>query len=150
MNITPGDIFKISTKIGFGFLQFTELDSMGIEYIRVLDPISENSTITQFEIDKKERWCTGFPLRAALRKKIVEKIGNYRIPRNFKVSDLVRSKHIIGDEFLGWFIVNRKTLKRKFKTELSKKQLRLSPHGIMNDTLIIERLEENWKLSEWK
>ena len=149
MKITSGDIFKIPTGIGFGFLQFIELDSMGIEYIRVLDIISENGIITQFEIDKTERWCIGFPLRAASRKKIVERIGNFNLPPDFKPSDLVRSEHIIGDKFLGWFIVNRKTLKRKFKKKLNKKQLKLSPHGIMNDTLIIERLEGNWNLAEW-
>jgi len=35
MKLTSGDIFKIPTKIGFGFLQFIEIDSMGIEYVRV-------------------------------------------------------------------------------------------------------------------
>ena len=150
MKLTSGDIFKIPTKIGFGFLQFIEIDSMGIEYMRVLDFISKNGTISQFEIDKTERWSIGFPLRAASRKKIVERIGTFNLPSKYKPSDLVRSEHIIGEKIIGWHIINRKNLKRKLKKKLNKKDLNLSPHGIMNDTLIIERLEKNWNLAEWK
>jgi hypothetical protein len=41
-------------------------------------------------------------------------------------------------------------LKRELKKVLDEKDLKLSPHGIWNDTLIIERLEENWRLENWK
>ena len=69
MKLIPGDLFKIPTKIGFGFLQCIEIDSTGIEYISVLDFLSEKGIISQFEIDKTEKWSIGFPARAASRKK---------------------------------------------------------------------------------
>ena len=85
VQLTSGDLFKIPTKIGFGLLQFIEIDSMGIEYIRVLDFLSENGIISQFEIEKTEKWSIGFPLRAASPKKIVE-----RIARFYKTGNLSR------------------------------------------------------------
>ena len=149
MKITPGDIFKIPTKKGFGFLQFIEKSNNGLHYVRVLDHLSMDGIIIQDAVDKLERWSIEFPLSVANHRKIVEFIGSFEIPKKYKVAKLARTKHSVRGEFLGWHIVNRKTLKRKLKKKLSKKEKKLSPHGIFNDTLIIEYLENDWKLSEW-
>lgn len=148
--IQKGDVFRIQTNIGFGFLQFIELTQDKLYYIRVLDFISKEGTISQIGVDKAERWCTEFVLNIALHRKIVEKVDSFKIPRKFKVRKYARSKHIIGNEFLGWFIINRKSLKRRLKKKLSRRHIKLSPHGIMNDTYIIERLQESWTLENWK
>ncbi len=150
MRLIKGDIFKIKTKIGFGFLQYIETDDMGVEFVRILQPIKEDGEISQSEVDQKERWNIGFPLKAATRKKITEKVGSFVIPSSFINSQYARSMHNVRGEFLGWYIVHKPTLKRKLKKVLSRSDLKLSPHGIMNDTLIIQRLEENWKLENWK
>lgn len=148
--IEKGDVFKIKTKIGFGFLQYIDKTIDRTYYIRVLDYISKNDIISQEEVNKKERWCTEFILNIALRRKLVEKVGKFKIPDNFRISRFARSKHIVGENINGWSIVNRNTLKRTFKEVLSEQELTLSPHGIMNDTYIIERLEEGWTLENWK
>jgi len=150
MKLNKGDIFRIRTKSGFGFLQYVETDDMGIELVRILEPIKESGEISQSEVDQLERWNIGFPLKAATRKKITEKVGSFEIPASFVNSEYARSKHNVRGEFLGWHIVHKSSLKRELKKKLDEKDLKLSPHGIMNDTLIIERLEENWRLKNWK
>lgn len=150
MKLQEGDVFSIKTKIGYGFLQYIKTDSMGINLIRVLEPINDNGQISQPEVDIIERWNIGFPLKAALKRGIIEKIDTFIIPSSFVNSNYARSKHIIRGVFLGWHIVNKINLKRELKKNLSEKDLFLSPHGIMNDTLIIERLENNWRLENWK
>lgn len=150
MKLEKGDVFRIETKIGYGFMQYVETDDSGIEYVRILEPISETGKISQIDIDKLERWNIGFPLKAAARSQIVERVGSFLIPKSFNKTKFARSKHNIRGEFLGWHIVNRVTLKRELKKSLSDEDLTLSPHGIMNDTLIIERLEEDWRLENWK
>lgn len=150
MELNSGDIYSIKTNIGYGFLQYVETDEMGIEFIRVLEPINRYEEISQLEVNKTERWNIGFCLKATAKKKIINKIGNFDIPKSFKNPKYARREHVIGDDFLGWHIVNKTTLKTEFKKNLTKKDLKLSPHGIMNDTLIIERLENNWRLENWK
>lgn len=150
MKLETGDIFSIKTSRGFGFLQYIETDNLGIEYVRVLSPIKDVENIIQSEVDSKERWSIGFPLKAAVRKKIVSKIGSFRIPTNYRIDEYARSEHNVRGEHLGWHIVNRKSLKRELKNKLETEDLKLSPHGIFNDTLIIEYLEKDWKLEDWK
>lgn len=150
MKLSKGDIFKIKTKTGFGFLQYIETDDMGIEFVRVLEPINENGEISQSEIDHLERWNIGFPLKSAARKKIVEKVGSFEIPSSFVNSEYARSEHNIRGEFMGWHIVHKSSLKRKLKNSLNNQDLKLSPHGIMNDTRIVEQLEKNWRLENWR
>ena len=150
MKLIKGDIFRIKTAIGFGFLQYIETDDTGIEYVRVLELISKEGEISQLEVDEFERWNIGFPLKAASRKKIVEKIGTFNVPKSFIKSEYARSEHDVRGDFLGWHIIHKPTLKRELKKTLTDKEMKLSPHGIMNDTLIIERLEKNWRLENWK
>jgi hypothetical protein len=149
MKLIAGDIYRIKTKLGFAFFQYFET-SEEIEYIRVLATISEGGNITQEEIDRKERWTIGFPVKAATRKKIIERIGNFGIPENFTTPKYARTPHNIRGEHLGWHIVDRNTWNLQLKTELDEEDLEISPWGIWNDTLLIERLEGNWSLSDWK
>lgn len=130
-------------------MQYVETSDIGIEYVRIIDLISETGEITIDDINRLERWNIEFPLKAAVRKKIVSKVANFNLPIDYHISGYARSEHNIRGEFLGWFIVNRKTLQRELKKKLTKDELKLSPHGMMNDTLIIEYLENDWKLENW-
>ena len=150
MRLEKGQVFSIYTASGFGFLQYLETDNLGVEYVRILDPIKNSQEISQDEINQHQRWCCGFPLKSALSKKLIEYIGPFDLPPKYKVDDWTRSPHNIQGKHLGWHIVNRETLERKFKKTLKRKHLKLSPHGVSNDTLIKERLEKGWKLNDWK
>jgi hypothetical protein len=149
MKIQSGDVFAISTTKGFGFFQHIQKDRFGIELIRVLEVMKEVNEITQAEVDLPERYIIQFVLGAALRRKLVCRTGLYTIPSSFKIPTEAREKHIINGEFLGWFIVDRKSLQRKLKRKLNSSEIKLSPHGIPNDTLIKEWLETDWRLSNW-
>ena len=58
--------------------------------------------------------------------------------------------HNVKGQFLGWHIIDQKTLKRELKQELSAEDLKLPPHGHPNDTLLKEWLENDWRLENWK
>jgi hypothetical protein len=150
MKLEKGQVFSIKTSKGYGFLQYLETDSSGVEFVRVLEHIKESTDITQEEINEEQRWCCGFPLNTALNKKLITYVGLFQLPRKYKIEYWTRDIHNVRGNALGWHIVHRETLERKFKKKLRKNHLKLSPHGIFNDTLIRERLESNWKLSKWK
>ena len=150
MKLQEGDVFSIRTVKGVGFLQYITTFDNGVEYIRVLQPIKSAADIEQEEVDIQERFCIQFPVKAAKRKKIIEKLGTYSIPSTFRIARKARTKHSVRGEFLGWHIVDINTLQRETKQKLSDSDLALSPHGIFNDTLIVEYLETDWKLKEWK
>ena len=150
MKIQIGDVFSIKTQIGYGFLQYFDIDDLDIHQVRVLQLINENEKIEQTDVNEEERWIIGFPLKSALRKKLVNKVENYKIPKDFQNSNYRRSRHIIPNKVDGWHIINLKTSKMVFKEKLNKKELGYSPDGVFNDTLIIEYLEKDWKLKEWK
>ncbi|MCX6181755.1 MAG: hypothetical protein NT150_07500 [Bacteroidetes bacterium] len=148
--LEQGDVFCIKTKIGNAFFQYIETDNLGQDFIRILDYISvSNNQIKQEDVNRIEKWNISFTIKPALRKHIIEKIGNFEIPTNFMIPQYTRSEHNIRGNFLGWFIVNRKSLQRELKEKLSEEELKLSPSGFMNDTLIIERIEQNWTLKNW-
>ena len=150
MKLEQGKVYSINTAQGYGFIQYIETDSLGVEYVRILDPIKVSREINQEEINKPQRWCCGFPLKAAYKQKCITYVGLFRLPPDYKIEYWTRTPHNNRGEHLGWHLVHRETLERKFKKRLRKKHLNLSPHGISNDTSIRERLESNWKLSEWQ
>ena len=150
MRLKPGDTFRIKTRIGFGFLQYVETDIDGIEFVRVLKPISVKGQIDQSGTNQCERWNIGFPIKAAVRKKIIDFIGNFDIPETFSVSKYARDQHNVRGKIIGWHIINKSTSKMILKKELDDDDLKLSPYGIMDDSLIIERIESNWKLEDWR
>lgn len=150
MKLQAREVLAIKTNIGFGFIQYIKTGNLGIEIIRVLEPIKDTNEISQSEVDIPERFTFQFVVKAALRKKILINTGLFKIPDFYKIPIKARTKHIIRGEFLGWHIVDQLTLKRELKKDLSKEDLLLSPHGCPNDTLLIEYLENNWRLDEWK
>lgn len=148
-----GDIFEINTKIGFAYFQCVEESiSTESELIRILPGTYLNELDIDFNelIQKQEVYFIQFPLKYAMKKKIVRKIGNYIVPKTVVVPTSCRSKHLVRGEFLGWHIVDRKTLRMQLIKELSEEQLKLSPCGMWNDTLIIERIENGWTLDNWR
>ncbi len=150
MKIQKGEVFAIHTKIGFGFLQFIEPDKLGVKIIRVLEPIKHVNEISQEEIDLPERYTVHFVVKAALRRKLIQRAGLFKIPSTYILPVKAREMHNVRGKFLGWFIIDKKTLIRELKQELSTEDLKLSPHGHPNDTLLKEWLENNWRLENWK
>jgi len=150
MVINQGEVFAINTSLGFGFIQYVGLLDNGVELIRLLEPVKQTNELSQTEVNILERFSIQFLVRVASKKKLIKSVGLFAIPKNYSIPKNARTPHIVKGEFLGWHIVNVKTLKIELKETLSKNDLALSPYGIFNDTLIIEYLEKDWRLEYWK
>jgi hypothetical protein len=150
MKIKIGDVFAISTTKGIGCLQYAHIDDQNIEFIRVLSGLFKELPPNFDElVRKKERFVIGFPLSAAFRRRIVERIGSYTVPDWFEMPRYFRDMHKVRGEFLGWHILDKKTWHRRLVKELSPAEKELSPAGIWNDTLLKERLVADWSLDNW-
>ncbi len=151
--IKKGDIFELNTNVGLAYLQCVEESSKTeCEMMRILNGTYSDILEANIEnlIYQKELYFLEFPLKYAVKKKCVKKIGNYSVPSDLAVPRYYRTEHIIRGEFLGWHIVDRITLKRQLVKELSAEQIKLSPYGMWNDTLIAERISEGWTLDKWR
>lgn len=148
--IEIGDIYELQSENDDlkAYLQCVEIpvdDRNEIELIKVYYSLyTSTPEIKTFQ--SEDFFFIRFPLKAALRKKIVKKIGYLPLPDNFKIPRYYRTTNFTGD---AWQIIDSTTLKRTNINELSEEQKKLSPWGMMNDTLIIELLKKGWNLENW-
>lgn len=144
-----GDIFEINTGVGLAYLHYIHKDDVLGELIRIL-PRVNNDRPTSLEefIHVEESFMVFFPLSAAYRQKIVERVG-YFTANHFEKPKNMRTKHIIRGEFLGWHIIDTETWKRELVKTLTPEQKKFSPWGVWNDTLLIENLASGWTLENW-
>lgn len=147
--IDIGDIFEIGTKKGKGYFQCVKLDKIRCDTIMIFNKLYKERPLIESIIDVDDRYFVGFPLGAALNRKLVEKVGNVSLPINFQFPTQSREEHVIQGEFLGWHIIDNKTLRRELVKTLSPEQMKLSPLSIWNDTLLKEMLEKGWSLKDW-
>jgi hypothetical protein len=148
--VKPGDVFEINTKIGKCYLQYCLLNANGVELIRVLAGVykTQPSNISEI-VGAPERYVVHFPVAAAFRKKLIALIDNFPLPPGFSKPHLMRATYLSQGKFLGWHIIDTKTLQRRYVKELSVAERFLSPWGIWNDTFLKERLVEGWSLENW-
>lgn len=145
-----GDLFELATPKGKAYLQFVYKEKTISELIRVLPGIFSSRPEDLDDLVKsKEMFLIFFPLNSAYKKKIVEFVENFPLPSGFEKPKFMRSKHIVKDEFLGWHIIDTDTWHRRLVKEISIEQKMLSPWGIWNDTLLIDRLIQGWSLENW-
>ena len=145
-----GDIYEIDSPQGKAYLHYVYSDPTIGELIRVLPglyagrPDHLNTLATS-----EERYMIFFPLSAAFNKKIVECVGHYDF-KGFVKPEYMRTKHVVRGGFWGWHIIDTNTWHRQLVKHLTSEQKRLSPWGVWNDTLLIERLLHDWTLEEWE
>ncbi|MBL7997074.1 MAG: hypothetical protein JNL32_00410 [Candidatus Kapabacteria bacterium] len=148
--IKVGDLFELNTTKGKAYLHYIHTDNTTRELVRVLQGLySERPTSFDLLVASAERYIISFPLSAAKKKNIVEIVGYYPAS-NFSKPKMMRTKHIIRGEFLGWHIINTDTWHRQLVQTLTPEQKMLSPWGIWNDTLLIENIISDWSLDEWE
>lgn len=148
--IKLGDIFEINTPKGKAYLHYIHKDEkIGRELVRVLQGLySERPDSFNKIAASEERYMIFFPLSAANRKKIVERVGHYPAD-NFSMPKYMRDEHNIRGEALGWHIIDTGTWKRELVKELTPEQKKLSDWASWNDTLLIEKLASDWSLEQW-
>ncbi|MBW3523079.1 hypothetical protein [Chryseobacterium sp. NKUCC03_KSP] len=146
-----GDIYSISTKKGLGFLQLVKLpenERNDVElvkvsydlYLKVLDNIEQ--------VFRKDFFYVQFPVKAALKKGLIDFVKNSNLPNDFVIPRYYRTEHYLNPT--EWLIIDKKTNEVKHFRSLTDEQLKLSPNSVWNDTYLKERLEEGWKLENWK
>jgi len=146
--IKIGDIFEINTPKGKAYLHYIYSDKTLGELIRVLNGLYTERPENFDKIALNERYMLFFPLKVACNRKIVEKV-KYFSAVNYNMPKYMRAKHSIRGEFLGWHIIDTATWERQLIKDLSKEQIKLSPWGVWNDTLLIEKLVDDWSLEKW-
>jgi hypothetical protein len=147
--IKLGDIFEINTPKGNAYLHYVyKHPDMG-DLIRVLPGLfSKKPEDLDGLINAKENYMIYFPLGSAKRQKIVEQVGHVNADA-FENPKYMRTDHKVRGEVLGWYIVDTETFQREFVEKLTPQQKKLSPWGIWNDTLLIQRLVDGWTLENW-
>jgi len=144
-----GDLFSIITSKGYAYLHYAYHDHSIGDMVRVLPGIYlEQPDNLETLVNKDEMFNVFFPLKPAIKKKKVTKLGNYSL-NGFKVPNKMRIDHHVKGVFIGWHIVDIDSWQRELVTSLSDSQKKLSPWGVWNDTLLIERLEEGWSIDNW-
>lgn len=147
--IKIGDVFEISTPKGYAYLHYIKKDKTIGELVRVLPGLySEEPTDIKKTVGSDELFYIFFPLSFAYKKGIVRLVNNCEAS-NYDVPKYMRTEHNVRGEFLGWHIVNTQTWERTLVKTLNAEQIKFSPWGVWNDTLLIERLTNNWSLEEW-
>ncbi|TGM65836.1 hypothetical protein EHQ94_02020 [Leptospira meyeri] len=151
LKIELGDLFEFETSKGKAILHFIgESYRPGSgEFIRILNGFYlETPNNLEEIILTKEKYIILFPLNLAYKQKIIKKIGNisniqFEIPTTMKIEEILRGK------FQGWYLVDPKSLMRKFVKTLSIDEKKLNSFGIWNPALLKESLENDWTIEKW-
>lgn len=150
--IKKGDVFEIVTSRGMGYFQCVqETPANKSELIRVLKGVFQNEKAANVEklVAENEAYFIQFPLKYGVKKKIIRYVGNYPFPTNLIVPRFFRDKHVVRGEFISWHIIDSETLMIETVKQLSDDQKKLSPFGMWNDTLLAERISNDWCLEDW-
>ncbi len=144
-----GDIFELETKKGLAYLQYVKepKDQNEIEKVRIFYDLHNKRPSQLKDTICGEFFFLSFILKSAFKEGIVKKIGNISIPNDLTFPSFMRTEHLFKDDW--WQIVNVKTWERESIENLTDEQKKLSPWGTWNDTLLIENLENGWRLENW-
>ncbi|WP_176010315.1 hypothetical protein [Paenalkalicoccus suaedae] len=146
-----GDVFKIEVSQGKAYFQYIYNDEVCGELIRILPEIYD-SDFDDFSrlVKGNTKYLIHFPLKAAYNRNIVSFIANHDIPNSFSLPKYFRDdKRDKDGHLIAWQIVNYQTLQRETVDQLTEEQKKLSQWGTWNDTLLIERISEDWTLDDW-
>jgi hypothetical protein len=143
-----GDVIEIPTSQGLAYAQYThEKDEWGA-LIRVLPGLFGSRPVNLDDVVRqRERFVTFFPLKAAVRKKIVRIVGRGEIPPEARAFPLFRAAGAIDREgrVLDWWLWDGE--KEWRVPELTAQQRVLPIRAVWNDTLLIQRIQEGWSPS---
>jgi hypothetical protein len=143
--IKSGDVFEIHTQKGLAYAQFLFKDKMYGNLIKVFKGFfAKRPEYVQDLMELPVQLKTFIPLQAAINQGIFEVIG--RQPVSDEDAQLPLFKMGIRDPHSGkvavWFLWDGK---REWRIdELTSEQRSYPWRGTLNDTLLIERIEEGW------
>lgn len=143
--IRIGDIVEISTSRGLAYAQYTHKDESWGALLRVLPGFFDQRP-QDFEhlVRQQERFVSFFPLGAAVSQGIVQLVGNEPVPRqaerlpDFRWAGFIDRQGNVRDWWIGEGGTKRKV------TELTPEQRKMPILEVINDTLLIDRIENDW------
>lgn len=149
--IELGNVYKLNTSKGAALLQLINLPEdkrNDVEMIKVSYNLFDSITEISDAIFDNGYFFIKFPVKAALRKKIIELVGFINLPDDFQAPYRFRTPHYFKNNH--WIISNNIDDSFIEVEQLSNEQMLLSPDSTWNDTYLKERLEEGWRLENWK
>lgn len=155
-NVFVGNVYAIETSIGYGLFQcvapYVATRDPGIDVVRVLQTVIRdiNAFMPQL-LEEKERYYTQMIVCEAERRKLITLIGNFPLPKLAKAPKKYRRlEYVPHRNIRDWYIIDAKTLKMKIVPEITDEFLRLSSSAIWNVAYLRERIEEDWRLEDWR
>ena len=146
--IKLGDIVEVKTSIGYAYLQYTHKHPEDGALVRVFKGVYKNK-LKDFQTlrDKEIQFVTFFPLQRAVNLEIVQVVGNIKVREDLKEFPLFKSMlghDVKTNKALSWNLWDGEKIIGKIKPPLTQEQKKLPVSGIINDTLLIERIESGW------
>lgn len=140
-----GDVIEIETPSGLAYTQLSHIDKQFGHLLRVLPGLFKDRPESFSSlVSLKERFHVFFPLGAALTKGIVKRVGNEDVPTWAQKFPLMRKAGWRDEsgKVLNWWLWDGE---REWNVDsLTPEQESLSLAQIWNDTLLIQRIVENW------
>lgn len=139
-----GDIIEIAlTSKCFGYAQYTHKHTGYGALLRVFD-VRDQIVDVNVLYSKGILFSTFFPLSAAINRNIVNVVANLPIPSEFQVFPVFRGglqnkKGIVES----WWLWDGE--KEWRIGSLNAEQMKYPIRGIINDTLLIERIKNGWR-----
>lgn len=147
-----GDVFRVELTHGIGIIQCVkEAPNTGIEIIRVLPDNYDEDSVRDIEriVRQKESFFQQLPLKYALKRKLLERVGNYPVPEQSGAPRYFRTEHLIGTKFVAWHIIDSETLKIRSVKELSIAERQLSEWDVISLQDLVEKIETGWTPEDW-
>lgn len=143
--VKAGDVFKIKTSRGDAYFQYVKKVSPMGALIRVL-PGTFNDDAPDIDelIQAETNFWVFFPVVAAEKCGVIEKISNYSVPVHSIKTPVFRTG-IVNPETkkvdVWWFWDGEKEWR---VGAITREQRRMPIRGTWNDSLLRERIEKNW------
>lgn len=145
---TIGDVVEIPTKLGTAYAQFSHYHDQPPKFgalLRVLPGVfKERPKNLGAIVAGKELFFAFFPIQAAINRGIVRVVGREPIPSRAQQFPLFRAGNInsVTGRVEQWWLWNGA---KSWKIDsLSDDQLDLPIEEVVNDTMLIRRIEQGW------
>ena len=140
-----GDIIEIPTSKGLAYAQYTHRHSQWGALLRVMPGIHSERPIS-FEslFVLPEQFSAFFPLSQAINQGLVRVVANAPVAAQWKDFPIFRGGHRDKNgKVADWWLWDGQ---REWRVgELTPEQWHYPLHQVINDTLLIERIESGWK-----
>lgn len=141
-----GDIVEIETKKGLVYAQYTHKHKLMGDLIHVFTKEFKTCPDNLAAIINGDiRFTIFFPLQVAVKQKIVKVIANLKVPEHLKKFPVFKNGTVNPDTKkvdVWWLWDGEKEWKIG---KLNKEQRYYPMQAIWNDTLLIERIENEWR-----